>query len=190
MNQRQSIMRLQIQQQAPLFHTTDVNGHVLDISSMRGNLIYLSFERNAGCPVCNLRTHELLKQSQYFADHGITVIMVYESSLEKMKEYLGEAVYPYHFVADPKNELYNKYGVERSMTKVMKSMFHGLIGKAMKGKKLFKNPMKQDGHQDRIPAEFLIDKNGKLRLVHYGDYVGDHLSLDKIKRVVETQVIC
>jgi peroxiredoxin Q/BCP len=179
-------MRIQSNQQAPIFHTTDVNGSVINLTSLRGRQVYLSFERNAGCPVCNLRTHELLKRAQYFLDHGIVVIMVYESSSEKMREYLGHEVYPFHFIADPRNELYNKYGVERSMGKVMKSMLHGIIGKAMKGKKLFKKPMKQDGHQDRIPAEFLIDKERMIRLAHYGRYIGDHLSFDTLKRVIES----
>jgi thioredoxin-dependent peroxiredoxin len=178
-------MRYQLNQQAPIFRTTDVNGSLIDINSLRGRQIYLSFERNAGCPVCNLRTHELLKRAQYFLNQDIVVIMVYESSMEKMREYLGNDVYPFHFVADPKNELYNKYGVERSMGKVMKSMLHGIIGKAMEGKKLFKKPMKQDGHLDRIPAEFLIDKEGKIRLAHYGRYIGDHLLFDDVKRVIE-----
>lgn len=179
-------MRLQINQQAPLFRITDVNGYLLESTSLRGKQIYLSFERNAGCPVCNLRTHELLKRSEYFHDRDITVIMVYESSVEKMKEYLGDEVYPFHFVADPGNEFYNKYGVERSMGKVMMSMFHGIIAKAMKGKKLFRKPMKQDGHQDRIPAEFFIDEQGRIRLAHYGAYIGDHLPFEDVRRAAES----
>jgi thioredoxin-dependent peroxiredoxin len=181
-------MRTQLNQQAPIFRATDVNGSLIDLTSLRGRQIYLSFERNAGCPVCNLRTHELLKRVQYFLDRDIEVIMVYESSVEKMREYLANEVYPFHFVADPKNELYNKYGVERSIGKVMRSMLHGIIGKAMNGKKLFKKPMKQDGHLDRIPAEFLIDQEGKIRLAHYGRYIGDHLPFDDVKRAIESKL--
>jgi peroxiredoxin Q/BCP len=180
-------MRLQTNQQAPSFRATDVNGILLDSISLRGKQIYLSFERNAGCPVCSLRTHELLKRSTYFNDRDIKVIMVYESSPEKMKEYLGDSVYPFHFVADPKNELYNKFGVERSMGKVLKSLFHGIMGKVMKGKKLFKKPMKQDGHRDRIPAEFIIDIQGRIRVAHYGNYIGDHLTFEDVKRETESR---
>jgi peroxiredoxin Q/BCP len=178
-------MRLQINQPAPALRTTDVQGNLIDLGTLRGKQIYLSFERNAGCPVCNLRTHELLKQSQYFNNRDVKVIMVYESSPEKMREYLGETIYPFHFVADPKNELYNRYGVERSMGKLMKSVFNGIIGKVMKGKKLFKKPVKQDGNMDRIHAEFLIDAVGRVRAAHYGKYVGDHLPFDDLKRVIE-----
>jgi thioredoxin-dependent peroxiredoxin len=178
-------MRLKINQSAPALRTTDVLGNLIDLGALRGKQVYLSFERNAGCPVCNLRTHELLKQSQYFSKRDVKVIMVYESSPEKMKEYLGDTVYPFYFVADPKNELYNKYGVERSMGKVMKSIFNGIIGKAMKGKKLFKKAMKQDGNMDRIHAEFVVDAEGKLRAAHYGSYVGDHMSFEDVKRAIE-----
>jgi thioredoxin-dependent peroxiredoxin len=175
-------MKLNVNQQAPDFQTSDVYGRSISLHALRGKNVYLAFERNAGCPVCNLRTHELLKQSDYFKEKNTTVIMVYESSVAKMAEYLGENTYPFYFVADPENVLYNKYGVERSLGKMMKAMFHGLMSKVKRGKQLFRNPIKQDGHVNRIPAEFVIDRQGRLAVAHYGDFVGDHLPLDVLRQ--------
>ena len=87
---------------------------------------------------------------------------------------------PIHFVADPQNVLYNKYGVEKSMLKVMRSLANGLLAKVKEGTKLFNKPMKQDGAMSRIPAEFLVDERGKLKVAHYGKFVGDHLEIGKI----------
>lgn len=171
-------MRLTVNQSAPLFSAYDVYGFEADIQKLRGKKIYLAFERNAGCPVCNLRTHELLKQAEFFRKEGITVLMIYESSKEKMEEHLGENHYPFQFIADPENKLYNLYGVERSIFKVMNGLFNGLLDKVSKGNKLFAKPMKQDGHLDRIPAEFIINKEGKITLAHYGKFVGDHVSIE------------
>ena len=128
--------------------------------------------------------HQLLKESELFKSHGIKMIFVYESPESTMKEYLGDAAYPFHFVADPKNTLYNIYGVERSFLKVMKSLFHGIMGKVQQGSKLFRQPMKQDGHVDRIPAEFIIDETGRISLARYGKFVGDHLPIDELKKAV------
>jgi peroxiredoxin len=179
-------MKLHVNQQAPPFSTPDVYGNEIDLQKLKGSKIYLAFERNAGCPVCNFRTHELLKQSNYFKANDIAVVMVYESPVEKMKEYLGENNYPFHFVADPQNKIYNLYGVEISFLKFMKSLFNGLITKARSGTKLFRKPMKQDGHTARIPAEFIIDARGKLKRAHYGRFVGDHLQIDALMKTFES----
>lgn len=173
-------MKLSPDQPAPDFSVNDVYGQPIDLKKLVGKKVYLAFERNAGCPVCNLRMHEMLAKADRFVENNTVVVMVYESSHSKMKEYLGKGPYPFHFIADPTNELYNHYAVERSMVKIMKGLFHGLLSKAIKGKKLFKDPIKQDGHTDRIHAEFMIDETGKLTMAHYANFIGDHVPLDKI----------
>lgn len=179
-----SIMKLTTNQLAPAFRTHDVYGTEIDLQQLKGKKLYLAFERNAGCPVCNLRTHQLLKQADTFKASNTAVVMVYESPVQTMKEYLDGNTYPFHFVADPHNKLYNQYGVQRSMLMVMRGLFNGLISKAMQGNKLFKKPMKQDGHMDRIPAEFIIDESGKLKLAHYGKFVGDHLPVSDLLKLL------
>jgi peroxiredoxin Q/BCP len=175
-------MKLKSNQQAPPFVTTDVYGKKVSMQTLFGKKIYLAFERNAGCPVCNLHTHQLLSQAQFFLDNNVAVVLVYESTQQKMLEHLGEESYPFHFIADPENILYRKYHIERSLLKVTKGLFHGLLAKANAGKKLFKRPVKQDGNMGTIPAEFLISEKGKLTTVHYGQYVGDHLSIAALKQ--------
>jgi len=175
-------MKLQVNQPAPAFTTTDVYGREISLQALRGKKIYLAFERNAGCPVCNLRTHELLKHTDYFSKNDVTVLLIYESTAEKMKDHLADQEYPFHFIADPENVLYQQYQIERSFLKMSKGLFHGLIGKAMAGKKRFRKPTTQDGHTSTIPGEFIIDEKGKLTTIHYGEYIGDHLPLDRLKQ--------
>jgi thioredoxin-dependent peroxiredoxin len=172
-------MKLLPDQQAPAFSTKDVFGRTLDLSALRGRKVYLAFERNAGCPVCTLRTHELLKNSKCFADKHAIVILVFESTPEKMREHL-ETDTPFYFVADPQNTLYNQYGVERSLVKIMRGLLHGIIEKVSAGKKLFKKPTRQDGHTDRVPAEFIIREDGKLTATHYSRFLGDQLPITTI----------
>ncbi len=174
-------MKLQVNQQAPVFTTHDVCGREIALQALRGKKVYLSFERNAGCPVCNLRVHELLKHADYFSTHQVAVLLVYESTVEKMKDYLVDIRSPFYFIADPENTLYKQYQIERSFLKIFKGMFYGLIGKAMAGKKLFRKPTTQDGHTSTIPGEFIIDEKGNLSAVHYGGYIGDNLALELVK---------
>ncbi|WP_018344616.1 peroxiredoxin-like family protein [Cytophaga aurantiaca] len=173
-------MALQLQQTAPDFNITDVFNKNISLHSYKGKKVYLLFMRFAGCPVCNLRVHSLLKQANAFKEKNIEVVLVYESSIENMRTYLDDTAYPYTFVADPQNILYDRYGVEKSWWKFLSSMFKGLIAKALAGEKLFKNKPKADGKVNRMEAEFLIDEGGKIILAHYASFLGDNIPIEKI----------
>jgi thioredoxin-dependent peroxiredoxin len=168
---------------APDFLFKDVYGNAFSLSDFRGKKVLLTFYRNVGCPVCNLRFHELQEQSSYFKKNNIVLISVYESSSESLKQYLTEEVYS-AMVPDPTEKLYNLYKIDRSFSKMMNGLFHGAFGKMNKGKKLFKDKVKQDGNTNRIGADFLIDENGRILISHYHKYLGDDLSIAEIKKSV------
>lgn len=176
-----STMKLAVNQQAPVFSTTDVYNQPVNLQSLRGYKVYLAFMRNTGCPVCNLRVHELIQKADLLQHNNVKVLLVYESSMDKMKEYLGEETYPFTFIADPENKLYRLYNIERSTGKMLGSVFRGALGKAMAGKKLFRKKIAQDGHANTIPADFLIDETGKLNRVHYGNDIGDHIPIAELR---------
>lgn len=173
------IMRIKPGTPAPAFKVKDVFGHDIDLAASRGKRIYLSFERNAGCPVCNLRVHELLKHHRLLTEDAV-VVLVYESPVNTLLEYLDQREWPFHFVSDPENILYRLYSVERSWSKVLSGVVRGTLGKVSAGNKLFRRPMVQDGHLNTIPAEFLIDESGLVISSHYGAFVGDHLPVQEV----------
>jgi peroxiredoxin len=167
-------------QAAPAFTIKDVNGKEVNLSDYKGRKVLLTFFRNAGCPVCNLRMHELLAQAPAFERKGLTVIAVYESTAQNMKQYTEDQSIPFVMIPDANRQLYSLYAIERSGRKAFASMFHGVIGKAGRGKKLFKRKIEQDGHKTTIGADFLIDEHGKVAMAHYGRYICDHLPLNEI----------
>jgi len=174
-------MKLQPTQAAPAISTGDVYGRPFDLGSLRGKKVLLSFHRFAGCPVCNLRFHQLEAQAPYFKDKGLVLVGIYESSRETMQQYL-EGQNPYTImIPNPDESLYRLYGVERSKSKVLKGLLKGAMGKALQGNKLYKNKIKHDGHADRIGADFIIDEQGNIQQAHYGQYLGDNLPLEDIK---------
>lgn len=144
----------------------------------------LTFYRNVGCPICNLRFHEVEARMPEWAAKGLVSIAVYESTGDNLRAYMDDERPATLLIPDPFEELYALYHVERSTAKLMKGMLHGAMGKMSRGKKLFTKKIKQDGHMDRIGAEFLIDAEGTLRVAHYGAYLGDHLALDSIAAFV------
>jgi peroxiredoxin len=175
-------MKIQPPNAAPTFTIKDVNGAVINLSDYKGKKVMLTFYRNVGCPVCNLRFHELQEQANYFKSKGLTLLAVYESSAENMKTYLEGENYYATMIPNPDLSLYKLYNIERSSIKLMKGMFHGAMAKTKKGKKLFKTEIKHDTNSNLIGADFLIDENGNVKTAYYGKYVGDHLPLAEIKQ--------
>jgi peroxiredoxin len=178
-------MTIQTNQSAPAFSIKDVNGTTVNLSDLKGKKVLLNFYRNAGCPACNFRFHELEKQSANFKAKGLVVISVYESSSENLNKYLSNTSRYSIMIPNPSQDLYAAYSVERSMGKMMKGMFNGAMGKMNKGQKLFTEKIKQDGNMDRIGAEFLIDEDGKILISHYGKFLGDHLSIETILNTIK-----
>jgi thioredoxin-dependent peroxiredoxin len=173
-------MALQATQIAPDFTIQDVYDHTISLRNYKGKKVYLVFMRFAGCPVCNLRVHTLLKHANAFKEKNIEVVLIYESSVENLRIYLNDEAYPFTFVADPQSTLYIKYEVEKSFAKLLMSLFKGMLDKVKKGEKLFKKKPELDGKVTRMEAEFLIDSKGKLIIAHYGSFLGDNVSIEKI----------
>jgi peroxiredoxin len=175
-------MKIKPPQSAPAFIIKDVNGKTVNLAAYKGKKVMLTFYRNVGCPVCNLRFHELQEQANYFKAKGLVMLSIYESTSKNIKQYVDDER-PYTImIPNPDQSLYKLYEVERSGGKMMKGMFHGAMGKIKKGKKLFKKEIKQDGNSNRIGADFLIDENGNVATAYYGKFIGDHLPIDTIKQ--------
>jgi peroxiredoxin Q/BCP len=173
-------MKLSKSQSAPSFTASDVWGNPVSLSSYKGKKVFLGFMRFAGCPVCNLRVHELLKKSETFKSKNIEVVLVYESSPTVMLDYLEGEKYPFTFIADPENKLYDLYSVEVSWGKFLSSLFKGLMQKAGAGQKLFRKKITKDGKLNRIGAEFLINEQGTLEIAHYASFLGDEVAIDAL----------
>jgi thioredoxin-dependent peroxiredoxin len=178
-------MKISPPQEAPNFTLKDVNGATINLNDYKGKKVMLTFYRNVGCPVCNVRFHELQKQADFFKTKGLVLLAVYESTATNMKKYL-ENDEPFYaiMIPNPEQNLFELYDIERSMGKMMKGMFHGAMRKMKQGKKLFKQEIEQDGNSNRIGADFIIDEKGNVQTAYYGKYVGDHLSIEEIKNIL------
>lgn len=167
---------------APAFVTKDVYGNAIDLEKYKGQKVFLAFLRYAGCPVCNLRMHELIANHADIKAAGYQLIAVFESDSATLRGYLQETEVPFTLIANPDLSLYKRYHVKNSFGKMFKSATDRKTNAAAKsGKRLFKGKKyKRDGNLTRIPADFVIDETGKVTLVHYGTTISDHLSLSTI----------
>lgn len=111
--------------QAPLFHTTDVDGVPVSLDSQRRPYVLVAFLRYAGCPWCNLAVHRLALESKMLAQNDCDIIVFVQSTRQKIRENIHErhAVQPdFPIVADPSKKIYRQYGVNSSLHAVVRAI--------------------------------------------------------------------
>jgi thioredoxin-dependent peroxiredoxin len=174
--------KLKNNDKAPDFEMISVKGDAIRLENLKGKTVLLTFFRFAGCPVCNFRMHELMGNYEQLKSQNMEVIAVFESGNEMLKTYLTDSPVPFPVIGDPTLLLYKKYGTDKSVFKMMRTMFKKKPKEQMKqGETLFQGKKyKQDGSMARIPADFIIDEKGIIKTAHYGKFIGDHIPLETL----------
>lgn len=165
-------------QPAPSFTANDVLGNPVSLERLRGHRVLLSFMRDAGCPICELRLHRLSLRADSLRAANTRVVLVYESDAATMRQYLVDKDLPFTFIADPDGALHDQFGVETSIGKTALGFVKGAGKKIREGKKLQTQQIaRDDATLTRITADFIIDEELIVRRAYYGKYLGDHLPL-------------
>lgn len=165
---------------APLFVKHDLRGDVVDMKELlQKKPVWLGFFRFALCPLCNLRVHQMVSEHPRFADR-CTFVAVFQSPPEAFEGFITKHTPPFFVVTDPQLELFNGYGIENSFVKAVlhpkglrdgfKAQAAGFSGKPTDPK---------HGASLRIPADFIVKKDGTLAVARYGGFVSDSLPFEE-----------
>ena len=171
-------MPINVNDKAIDFEVFDFNGKKQQLLG-HGHPVLLSFFRHAGCPMCNLRTRELILAHDKMQQYGLKVMAVFESPAKSIKRDVGRQNPPFPLIPDPQRLLYKLYGVTISwlgFVKIFavrpKHVYQAIFKNSFIPKFAEATPM--------MPADFLIDPNGTVRIAYYGTDIGDHLPLDDL----------
>ena len=155
------------------------NGN-FDLDRLKGKPFMLSFFRFASCPFCNLRMHELVTRFDELPK-DFTIVAVFDSPLDNLQRHAGKHQAPFPVLADKDNRYYKLYGIQHSIFGVLKGMFlrmprllHAMFVKGYV-------PLIIKGSMTTMPADFLVDEQGIIRVAYYGKDEGDHLPFEQIK---------
>ena len=181
---------------APNFVLTGFDGKELTLESLKGKKVYLCLFRVAACPLCNLQVSKIKKAASELSKNGLEIVCVFESTMAEMKSYSGTqassdfAIY----VDERKHAVYKDYQRKRGCAGTLigyASCWHMCVDCKMWSAipYMFKgcppavcNPMLYTPRGVMgMPADFLIDEQGKIVDVHYGHVIGDHMSMDKVE---------
>ena len=156
-----------------------IDGSTFESESVKGRPFMLSFFRFASCPFCNLRVNELVRRFDEFGK-DFTIIAVFDSPLDNLTHHAKGHKAPFPILADENNRYYREYGIEHSVSGMLKGMFFRMPT-LLKGMSKGYIPTTIKGSMTTMPADFLIDREGIIQEAYYGKDEGDHLPFDKVK---------
>jgi len=175
-------MRRTVGEPAAPFRLPAIDGSTLDLATVSGRPFLLSFFRFAACPFCNLRLQELARRFDELtrAASDFMIVAIFDSPLDNLQRHANRHTPPFPVLADRDNTVYRAWGIEHSMLGVLKGMIFRMptLLDATFGKGYF--PWRIRGSMTTMPADFLIDRGGVIRVAHYGTDEGDHLPFAEI----------
>ena len=145
----------------------------------------MQFRRFAGCPICNLHLRLFTSRINDIAAAGITEVVVFHSSENDLRAYQPEL--PFAVVPDPTRNLYHEFGVEsrpRSLLNpaVWGTVIHAIstaLLRVIRGRAPMP-PLHPRGGNLGLPADFLIDSDGRVLAAKYGRHASDQWSVDDL----------
>jgi peroxiredoxin len=161
-------------------------------------LVHLQFRRFAGCPVCDLHLHSIAQRHAEIVSARILEVAVFHSSADDLRPFTVEL--PFAVVADPEKKLYAEFGVEASPQALLnpRAWFPILRGVLRSLARILRRrqpvtSFHSEGGKLGLPADFLIDRNGRILACKYGAHIYDQWSVDelldqagKIRRVLDS----
>ena len=169
-------MRLTPNTPAPAFTGELLGGGRLSLAGLRGRPVLLKFYRFVECPICNLHMRELVLRHDEVAAAGLTTVVLFHSPLSRAERKQGFDL-PFQAIADPQKRIFRAYGVEESLGGMLSGRVARDYIRAMRAG-IFSKPLGHDGGIKGHPADFVIDGDGAIRHVHYGENYADSLGVD------------
>lgn len=180
-------MKLRSGDIAPDFEVTSVDGESVRLFDRRGTKTLLCFYRYAQCAYCNYFLAETIRHQREYRTLGLSIIVFFQSPPEAVRDFPAKKNPDFPLIGDPAREVYGKYGVSSSALKAAWTYAHpGIVIETHKD-----GPKKRviDGDPILIPAEFLIDEDGRIVTAHYASHFGDHITVTEILRFLTGEEI-
>lgn len=168
-------MRLSAPSPIPRVELVDIDGRPV---FLQGRRTLLSFFREANCPFCNFRVFELTHNYRDLNELGLDVIVVFSSDEAEIRRFIARQPRPFRMVADPANTSHRQFGIEQSLWGKLKAMMMRMPA-LLRGMRITGMRGMQTG--SLMPADFLVEADGRLVEAYYGNDAGDHIPMERIE---------
>jgi peroxiredoxin len=157
---------------APNFTFDTISKQSLDFSKTTGGKrSVMFFLRYTGCPICQMKIGDLLRDHEEFLGAGLQVYVVLQSTPASVKEGLIGLQVPFTVVCDPEEKVFALYGVAPG--NLFGYLTPSVIMKAMKASRAGFKHGKKEGKEMQLPAVFILNEDGKIAYAYYGKNIGD-----------------
>lgn len=172
--------RIAVGDAVPQRRWTSIHGEDVAVPDER-RLVHLQFRRFAGCPICNTHLRSIVVRHGEIEAAGIREVVVFHSSAADMLPYQGDL--PFAAIADPERARYADFGVRESLRAIASlraagASLRGIASSVRRG-----GLRRTAGVGERhlgLPADFLIDTDGRAVAVKYGQHAFDQWSVDEV----------
>ncbi len=145
--------------------------------------------------MCDLHLQSLVKQHKQIASAGVREVVIFHSSAEALAPYVRDL--PFAVVADPAKRLYREFGVESSPRALLDPRaWLPIVRAVLRSVRLTLGnvqplpSLRPEGGRLGLPAEFLIDRDGRVIACKYGTHVYDQWSVDLVSKQRKTEAVC
>ena len=148
-------------------------------------LVHLQLRRFAGCPVCSLHLRALTRRRAEIEAAGIREVVVFHSRAEDLRPFM--AAVPFAVIADPDKSLYVELGAEAGVRALLDPRawltivvaILAAVWQVIRGRQP-SPPFVPPGGRWGLPAEVLLDTEGRVLACKYGEHVDDAWSVDEL----------
>ena len=160
----------------PALRLTNIHGAEVVIPDAKTKWTHLQFRRFAGCPICNLHMQMFIQRNAEIQKAGIREVVIFHSPKESLLKFQGK--FPFEIIGDPEKKLYEQFGVGTSVYALLDVRAWPAI---IEGNTRADKPnLDPEGGVLGLPADFLIDAEGKIVASHYGRHAYDQWSVDQL----------
>jgi len=185
MSRKYTHHRLNVGDKFPQLKLTGMSEESISIPDPSGMLTHLQFRRFAGCPICNLHLRSISNRLDEITAVAVREVVVFHSTPAELRRYEDDL--PFSVVGDPDKELYRRFGVETSARAILTpgawralpaGWWHAIVAAITKRRALL--PAKPTNGNLGLPADFLIDGDGRVAAAKYGEHAYDQWSVDEL----------
>jgi peroxiredoxin len=162
---------------APALDLVDIYGKAIPLGGT-GRRTLLSFFRDAACPFCNFRIYELTQHHEALAALGLDIVAVFGSSQAEVVRFVARHPRPFRVAADPVGASHARYGIERSLLRKIKAVVTR-VPTLIRGLRIV--GLAGLNTNNLMPADFLIDEEGRIVETYYGSDAGDRIPLERVE---------
>jgi peroxiredoxin len=170
-------MKLLAPSSAPALDLFDIYGQPIAIGGT-GRRTLLSFFRDAACPFCNFRIYELTHHHASLAALGLDIVAVFGSTQNEVLRFVARHPRPFRVAADPLGASHARYGIERSLWRKLRAIVTR-VPTLIRGLRIV--GLAGLDTNNLMPADFLIDEEGRIVEAWYGRDAGDRIPLERVE---------